>query len=254
MTDRKERKTFMSRIVTHDHITTFQRELELIGKSPATIEKYGRDIHKLTDYLQGRELTQPVLEAYIPWLREKGFKPSSIQSYLAVVSTFCEIMHWEGLKAPTVERDRHSHTGTEEYLTAEEYRRLVKAAMGKGKQRLAMLIQTISNTDFRMGELKYLTVEALRDGAVEVYRGENRIRISIPQGLLEALRDYMVYSNIWSGPIFLTSTGKVVDRSNVWREMKGLCRDVGIDERKVSFNSLKKRVHPQYYPMEYTYS
>lgn len=242
----------MNYIITQDNLITFQRELELMGKSPATIEKYTRDINKLTAYLQGRELTQSTLEAYIPWLQEKGFKPSSIQSYLAIVSTFCEIMRWEGLKVPTVELDRHLHTGAEEYLTAEEYRRLIKAAMGQGNQRLAMLIQTVSNTDLRMGELQYLTVDSLRDEFVEVCRGEKLIKILIPQGLLEPLRDYAVYSNIWKGPIFLTIRGKVVDRSNIWREMKTLCRDAGVDERKVTFNSLKKRVHHQYYPMEFT--
>lgn len=242
----------MNRIITQNHMDTFQKELELMGKSPATIEKYNRDINKLAAYLQGRELTQSALEAYIPWLREKGFKSSSIQSYLAIVSTFCEIMHWEGLKAPTVELDRRFRAGAEEYLTAEEYRRLVKAAMGQGNKRLAMLIQTVSNTELRMGELKYLTVDALRDGYVEVCRGEKLIRLPIPQELLEPLRDYAVYSNIWKGPVFLTARGKVVDRSNIWREMKALCRDAGVDERKVSFNSLKKRVRHQYYPMEYT--
>lgn len=242
----------MNHIITQDNLIAFQRKLELMGKSPATIEKYNRDIGKLTAYLQGRELTQPVLEAYIPWLRERGFKSSSIQSYIAIVNTFCEIMHWEGLKAPAVEPGRHLHTTKEEYLTAEEYRRLIKAAMGKGNWRLAMLIQTISNTDIRVGELKYLTVNSLRDEYVEVCRGERLIRLPIPQELLEALRDYAVYGNIWKGPIFLSAKGKVVDRSNVWREMKMLCRDAGVDEKKVTFNSLKKRVHHQYFPMEYT--
>ena len=242
----------MNHIITQDNLITFQKELELMGKSPATIEKYTRDIGKLTAYLQGRELTQSALEAYIPWLREKGFKPSSIQSYAAIANTFCEIMHWEGLKAPAVKPERHLHTEAGEYLTAEEYRRLIKAAMGKGNWRLAMLIQTVSNTDIRMGELKYLTVDSLRDEFVEICRGERLIRLPIPHELLEALRNYAVYSSIWKGPIFLSARGKVVDRSNVWREMKMLCRDAGVDERKVTFNSLKKRVYHQYYSMDFT--
>lgn len=242
----------MNQIITRDHLTIFQKELEILGKSPATIEKYNRDINKLSTYLQGRELTQSTLDAYVDWLQESGFKASSIQSYLSATNVFCDIMHWEGIRVPTVNPGRTLHNASNNYLTAEEYRRLVWTAIGKGNLRLAMLIQTVSNTELRMSEMQYLTVQALSDGFMEVPRGGNVLRISIPQGLLEGLKDYAVHCGIWEGPIFLTASGKPVDRTNIWREVKALCRDAGVEERKVSFNSLKKRVHHQYYPVEYT--
>lgn len=241
----------MSHIITQDILAAFQKELEALGKTPATIEKYTRDMRKLSAYLQGRELTQNTLDAYVAWLREQGFKASSIQSYLSIISVFCEIMHWEGIKIPTVTPDRTIHKATGDYLTAEEYRRLVWTAIGKGNLRLAMLIQTVSNTELRMSEMQYLTVQALSDGFVEVPRGGSTLRISLPQGLLEGLKDYAVHCGIWKGPVFLTASGKPVDRTNIWREVKALCRDAGVEERKVSFGSLKKRVYHQYYPVEY---
>lgn len=241
----------MSHIITQDCLAAFQNELEALGKSPATIEKYNRDISKLSDYLQGRELTQYILDAYVAWLREQGYKSSSIQSYLVIAGVFCEIMHWEGIQVPTVKPDRTIHKVAGDYLTAEEYWRLVRTAIGKGNLRLAMLIQTISNTDLRISEMRCLTTQALSEGFVEVLRGGNIRQVTLPQGLLEGLKDYAVHCGIWQGPIFLTATGKPVDRTNIWREMKMLCRDAEVDERKVSFGSLKKRVHHQYYPVEY---
>lgn len=242
----------MNQIITQDRLVAFQNQLKSLGKSPATIEKYNRDMNKLFTYLQGRELTQSTMDAYVTWLQEQGFKASSIQSYLSITSVFCEIMHWEGIRIPTVNPDRTVHNTTDDYLTAEEYRRLVWTAIGKSNLRLAMLIQTVSNTDLRMSEMQYLTVQALNDGFVEVPRGGNTLRILLPQGLLEGLKDYTVHSGIWKGPVFLTASGKPVDRTNIWREIKALCRDAGVEERKVSFSSLKKRVHHQYYPVEYT--
>ncbi|MCM1219375.1 MAG: site-specific integrase, partial [Lachnospiraceae bacterium] len=88
----------MDYIVTEDRLTAFQRQLQTLGKSPSTIEKYNRDINKLAAYLQGRTLTQSTLDGYVAWLREQGFKPSSIQSYLSIVRVFCDLMHWEGIR------------------------------------------------------------------------------------------------------------------------------------------------------------
>lgn len=241
----------MKQIISQDHIAAFQKQLEVMGKNPSTIQKYNRDINKLSTYLQGRELTQSTLDAYVAWLQEKGFKASSIQSYLSIISVFCGFMHWEGIRIPTVNPDRPLHSTSDNYLTAEEYRRLVWTAINKGNLRLAMLIQTVSNTELRISELRYLTTQALNDGFVEVPRGEKILRIPFSQGLLEGLKDYTVHCGIWKGSIFLTASGKPVDRTNVWREIKVLCRDAGVDERKVSFGSLKKRVHHQYYPVEY---
>lgn len=242
----------MSHIITQESRIVFREELETLGKSPATIKKYNRDINKLSGYLRGKELTQDTLDSYVGWLKEQGYRPSSIQSYLVAAGVFCDTMHWEGIRIPVVKPDKALQKGAEDYLTAEEYRRLVQAAMGKGNLRLAMVIQTISNTDLRISEMGYLTVGALGEGYVEVPRGGNPVRIVLPRAVLEGLKDYMVYCGIWQGPIFLTATGRPVDRTNIWREMKALCRDAGVEERKVSFNSLKKRVYHQYYPVEYT--
>lgn len=156
----------MDYIITQDNLDAFQKELEAMGKSPVTIEKYSRDICKL----------------------------------------------WDGIKVPVVKRDKVAEKKAEEYLTA----------------------------------------QALRRGYVEVPRGGNMLRIFLPQGILEGLRDYMVRCGIWQGPVFLTSSGKPVHRTNIWREIKALCRDAGVEERKVSIGSLKKRVRHQYYPVENT--
>ena len=35
------------------------------------------------------------------------------------------------------------------------------------------------------------------------------------------------------GPVFVTRSGAPLDRSNIWREMKALCRAAGVSDKKV---------------------
>ena len=44
---------------------------------------------------------------------------------------------------------------------------------------------------------------------------------------------------ITSGPIFITRTGRTLDRSNIWKMMKALCRDAGVAEKKVFPHNLR---------------
>ena len=56
--------------------------------------------------------------------------------------------------------------------------------------------------------------------------------------------------HITSGPIFITRTGKVFDRSNIWREMKQLCKDAGVSEKKVFPHNLRHLFARIFYGIE----
>ena len=45
--------------------------------------------------------------------------------------------------------------------------------------------------------------------------------------------EYAKRKNIKSGCVFVTKNGKPLDRSNIWAEMKKLCKYANVDERKV---------------------
>ena len=53
-------------------------------------------------------------------------------------------------------------------LTREEYQRLLDAAHGLGRERLALLLETICATGIRVSEVKYITVEAAQAGRAEI--------------------------------------------------------------------------------------
>ena len=136
----------------------------------------------------------------------------------------------------------------EKELTKAEYMRLVQTAKQKGNERLNLLIQTICGTGIRVSELQYITVEAVKCGkAVVSLKGKTR-SVFLVRDLQKKLLRYAAEQKITTGAIFITRNGKPMSRTNIWREMKALCKkDLVLgyhseaESHKFSFDSLAKR-------------
>ena len=134
-------------------------------------------------------------------------------------------------------------------LTQAEYRRLLAAA-GRRNQRLLLVMQAICATGIRVGELRFFTVAAVTAGRVEV-SGKGKVRtVLLPRKLQRLLLQYARRRGISGGPVFVTRTGRPLDRSNIWHEMKGLCREAGVAETKVFPHNLRHLFARTYYSME----
>ena len=98
-----------------------------------------------------------------------------------------------------------------------------------------LLLETICATGIRVSEVKYITVEAVRDGRAEVsLKGKIRT-ILLPGKLCRKLQKYAGKQKIASGEIFLTRSGRGITRRQIWAEMKALCRQAGVAASKPSF-------------------
>ena len=72
----------------------------------------------------------------------------------------------------------------------EEYIHLIETAREKGKERLALLMETICATGIRVSEVQYITVEAARQGRTEIsLKGKIRT-ILLPGKLCRKLLKY----------------------------------------------------------------
>ena len=80
-------------------------------------------------------------------------------------------------------------------------------------------------------------------------KGKERC-IILPPSLVALLKNYCLRANIRSGSIFITRTGRPVDRRNVWAEMKRLCRAAGILEDKGFPHNLRHLFAQTYYEKE----
>ncbi len=55
---------------------------------------------------------------------------------------------------------------------------------------------------------------------------------------------------IAAGPVFVTRTGRPLDRSNIWHDMKALCREAGVAEGKVFPHNLRHLFARTFYGLE----
>lgn len=124
-------------------------------------------------------------------------------------------------------------------LNRPEYDRLVEAARGSGKERLALLMEAICATGVRVSEVKYLSVEAAQRGRAEISL-KGKIRVILLAGkLCRKLLKYAKKQKITSGAIFRTRSGKYLSRRQIWGEMKQLCKTAGVSPEKVYPHNLR---------------
>lgn len=224
----------MERKITEQRIKKFKEELIKAEKRKQTIDKYIRDIGKLRDYIGDTELTKEVVIQYKEYLEQCGrYKIASINSFLAVVNHFCEVMGWSDLRIKMIKVQQEIFTPENKELTIKEYKRLICTALKQGDKKLALIIQTLGSTGIRISELCYITTETLKVGMADIYNKGKIRRILYPTDLVFILREYVLKENIKNGYIFCTRAGKPINRSNIWRAMKNLCKEAKVDEKKV---------------------
>jgi site-specific recombinase XerD len=218
--------------------------------SENTIEKYIRDVRAFSDHTNGTEITKETVIAYKNKLISDNYAVRSINSMVASLNGLFSFLGWTDLKVKSIKLQRQIYCPEEKELTKAEYMRLVNTAKQKGNERLNLLIQTICGTGIRVSELSYITVEAVKCGeAVVSLKGKTR-SVFIVRDLQKKLLRYAAEQKIISGAIFITRSGKPMSRTNIWREMKNLCEQAGVNPQKVFPHNLRHLFARTFYGIE----
>ncbi len=153
------------------------------------------------------------------YLTERGYAPTSVNSILGAVNVFFELLglDWR-LKYLPIQRKLYLDADKE--LSHKEYERMVRTAENGGNKRLALLMQTLCALGLRVSELRAVTVESLERGEATIQNKGKLRTILIPDPLAKKLADYCERRGIVSGSVFVTRTGKPLDRSNIWKMLK----------------------------------
>ena len=229
-----ERKT-----VTKKEIRQFSDALAEEERSAGTIEKYVRDVRRFAAWLDGEEASRERSAAWRDGLLERGYAPVTINSMVAAVNRFFVVLGWEECKVKALKIQRKLFRDDRRELTREEYQRLLDAAHGLGRERLALLLETICATGIRVSEVKYITVEAAHAGRAEISLKGKLRTILLPGKLCRKLKRYARQQKNTSGEIFLTRSGKSLSRRQIWAEMKRLCKAAGVAPSKVFPHNLR---------------
>ena len=196
--------------------------------APATIQKYKTDVRTFFRCLgDSQEITKECLIKYKNWLIE-NYALSSVNSMLVALNQYLVCIGLERWKLRRVKTQRKIYEDEQKELSIENYFRLIEAAREEGKERLALMMETMCSTGIRVSELSFFTVESVSSGIVRVWnKGKYRL-VVLPEKLCMKLKQYIRKQNLQSGMVFVTRNGKPVDRSNIWREMKRLSEKTGI--------------------------
>ncbi len=236
------------RTLSAQQLNAFRDNLLREEKSPATVEKYLRDAGAFLAYCAGKSITKEHTVAYKHFLQEKGYALRSINSMLASVNSLLDFLGWADCKVKNLRCQRRTYCTEDRELTKAEYMRLLEAS--RHREQLNLVIQTICGTGIRVSELRYFTVEAVRRGEVSVQCKSKTRTILIPGKLKKLLLNYAGRKNIHSGAVFVTRSGRPLDRSNVWAQMKALCKAAGVKPSKVFPHNLRKLFARTFYCIE----
>lgn len=235
--------------ISDTQVRRYLKFLKEQERSAATLSKYAHDLAAFCNYLQGAALTKSVL---IDWKEALAarYAPTTVNSMLAVVNGYLRFMGWAGLCVKPLKVQRALFLDERKELTKAEYARLVRAAQGRENERLALVLQTLCATGIRVSELRFVTAEAVFQGRAEICGKGKRRLVFLPEKLRRLLKAYLRRQKKTAGAVFTTRTGKPLDRSNVWREMKSLCETARVAPEKVFPHNLRHLFARTFYALE----
>ena len=218
-------------------LAAFQAELLRKEYSVGTVENYLRAVRAFARWSGGMVDRGLVLT----WKAQltAQYAPATVNAMLAGLNRFFDFAGRPECRVKVLRLQRCSFREAERELDRGEYRALVRTARTLGRERLALVMETICATGIRVGEVPFITVEAACRGRTDVaLKGKVRT-IFIPDRLCRRLLQYARKQKITSGEIFLTGGGKRLSRTQIWAEMKRLCRAAGVAAGKVFPHNLR---------------
>ena len=237
----------MERQITSEIIAQFAGFLEQSEKSPATVEKYTHDISRLMEWLNGEAVTAEKMREWKGSLIAEGLNPRTVNTKICAFNRFAAFMGWNDLRVKSLRVQRVMFRSKEKELTRSEYEKLIKGATERLGKQSALIIETIGATGMRVSEMKYLTLESVKRGKVEIsLKGKIRT-IILPNKLKRKLAKFADEREIKAGVIFMTRNGNPVGRKQIWAQMKAAALKAGIQLGKVYPHNLRHLFARVYY-------
>ena len=210
-----------------------------------TIKKYKRYLNEFINYTgikTKEDITKDLMINYKEHLREIHPKESSINNKIVMLNKFIlsldfpeEVKKEIKLKQYKIQK----HTTLEDVLTQTDYDRMLRISQARGKIKMYYLQKTLAGTGIRIGELQYITVEAVNKGSTKV-ENKGKIRtIVISKKLAKELKQYCKDNNITTGIIFKGKSGKALDNAYVWRELQWIAGQARVKKSKIHPHSYR---------------
>ena len=226
-------------------IEAYAEELRRKEYSAGTVEQYLRSLRRVRSFLGGRPVTDSALREWKAQITA-AYSARTVNCMIAAVNSWLDFAGRPQWKLKVLKCQRQ--TFRENELTEEDFRILLQQAKKKDEE-TAMLLTAMSSTGVRVSEVAFLTVEAVRRRmAVVRLKGKTR-RIPLGESLCRALLRFAGERKISSGSIFRSKTGRPLDRRRIWERLKALCKEAGVDPKRVRPHALRHLFARSFYAM-----
>jgi site-specific recombinase XerD len=217
----------------------FKRFLEEQQKSKSTIKAYLRATALFLIFAEktsAQSLNNRILLDFKEYIINT-FASSSSNTYIVGFNAFLTFIKHNGMRIKCIKRQSKDYVTFP--LTEGEYARLMKVATSHDDDSCA-LFKTLAGTGIRVGELKYITVEVVKNGYVEI-NNKGKVRILwLSDSLRQFLLEYCKGRNIAHGIIFTGRNGiSPLSTSAIWRKLNRLSTETSIDRKKLHPHNLR---------------
>ena len=172
-------------------LDAYKQELFVRERAEATISKYIHDVRAFLVWCEAQHTESLIKTQVLRWRDEQAQSsaPATVNAAVAAVNGFLRFIGRGDCCVRPLRVQRPLYRERRLELTREEYFRLLRAAEQVSEQTVCML-ETLCATGIRVSELRYITVQAFRQGFTTVrIKGKCRT-ILLPQRLQTLLKRY----------------------------------------------------------------
>jgi len=209
-------------------------------KAPATIRLYTKYVKDLAHFLEYELKVGMFDKSHIVLFRqnmEERYVPGTINTAISALNSFFKYNHWDYLKLRKLKLQHVS--SVENGLSIAEYNRLLVFAKQRN-EKMYYIIRTIAGSGIRVGELKYITVEAINEGTARVVNKGKIRNVLLKSSLCTLLMRYCKKHGITHGTIFRgSSSNKSISREYICRKLKDIGGPAGIPCSKLFTHNLR---------------
>lgn len=200
--------------------------------SQLTIKKYISDIEHLFTYLNKQSLEPGDAMEYKSYLMSK-YKSSAVNSYIISVNRYFRWLERDDLCLNLVKRQK-SYFSPGEMSVSDYHAMLERTRLSYRDRKWYLIMRCLGGLGIRVGELKFITREAVTIGYAEIFFKSKLRTILIPDELRNILLTYCDENEITCGSIFLNKRKTApIDPSVIWRNLKRIASVSGVDKAEV---------------------
>ncbi len=238
-----KKETVLEKKRVMEMLDAYIAEMKLNELSDATIAKYVADIKQWISTAPEIISKADILD-YKENLCE-NYKAASVNSKIISMNRY---LKWLDVKELTVKTKKIQNAGgLENMITKECYLKMLRYAEEHNKKKLYYIMKTIAQTGIRIGELKYVTVEAVKEGSTIVWNKGKYRTVYFTDGLCQDLLRYCMEIECSAGVIFSgRENGRAITPGAVWKSLKYIAKQVDVPETMVYPHSFRHLFAKEY--------